>query len=412
MPANPFPILNIGQDDINRLQQQYMPDFTPIPGAMPSMGGYAPQAEPATDASGMQALLRQYGQSMDYSGDLQAARQERRAAQKEFNKTLDTLMKGGDEGPSQAELYFKLAAALGTPTRFGSFAESLGPAAQAMGEYQGEVRKAGQAKRKLATEVALKKQEMALEGAKDTEKTLLGLQSEANKDKREIIKAQVQEYIQSGKPQSEAGRIAKDKGFKVGTPEYQEEVDKQAKMLIEKQLASISATLAGIQVQQGQLALATKKEERAASELDPTELKMLADNKQSLRNTESAVTLMDEALTYIDKAFTKSTADQAQYRRLKVSNPEDPRVVATEQLEQILTTSGLAGLRAAFGGSPTEGERLVQLLTQGLGATSPASRRSIINRVKANLEKNRDFFKQTNDDLLSGAYKKKPTSKE
>ena len=139
---------------------------------------------------------------------------------------------------------------------------------------------------------------------------------------------------------------------------------------------------------------------------------MLADNKQSLRNSESAITLMDEALTYVDKAFTKSTADQAQYRRLKVSNPEDPRVVATEQLEQILTTSGLAGLRAAFGGSPTEGERLVQLLTQGLGATSPASRRSIINRVKANLEKNRDFFKQTNDDLLSGAYKKKPTSKE
>ena len=412
MPANPFPLLNIGQEDIARLQQQYMPDFTPIPGAMPSMGGYAPQPEPAADASGMQALLRQYGQTMDYSEDLKAARQERKSAQEEFNKTLDTLMKGGDEGPSQAELYFKLAAALGRPTRFGSFAESLGPAAEAMAEYQGDVRKAGQAKKKLATEIALKKQEMALESAKDTEKTLLGLQSEANKDKREIIKAQVQEYIQSGKPQSEAGRIAKDKGFKVGTPEYQEEVDKQAKMLIEKQLASISATLAGIQVQQGQLALATKKEERAASELDPTELKMLADNKQSLRNTESAVTLMDEALTYIDKAFTKSTADQAQYRRLKVSNPDDPRVVATEQLEQILTTSGLAGLRASFGGNPTEGERQVQLLTQGLGATSPTSRRSIINRVKANLEKNKDFFKQANEDLLSGAYKKKPSSKE
>ena len=412
MPTNPFPLLNIGQEDIARLQQQYMPDFTPIPGAMPSMGGYAPQPEPAADASGMQALLRQYGQTMDYSEDLKAARQERKSAQEEFNKTLDTLMKGGDEGPSQAELYFKLAAALGRPTRFGSFAESLGPAAEAMAEYQGDVRKAGQAKKKLATEIALKKQEMALESAKDTEKTLLGLQSEANKDKREIIKAQVQEYIQSGKPQSEAGRIAKDKGFKVGTPEYQEEVDKQAKMLIEKQLASISATLAGIQVQQGQLALATKKEERAASELDPTELKMLADNKQSLRNTESAVTLMDEALTYIDKAFTKSTADQAQYRRLKVSNPNDPRVVATEQLEQILTTSGLAGLRASFGGNPTEGERQVQLLTQGLGATSPTSRRSIINRVKANLEKNKDFFKQANEDLLSGAYKKKPSSKE
>lgn len=412
MPANPFPLLNIGQEDIARLQQQYIPDFTPIPGAMPSMGGYAPQPEPAADASGMQALLRQYGQTMDYSEDLKGARQERKSAQEEFNKTLDTLMKGGDEGPSQAELYFKLAAALGRPTRFGSFAESLGPAAEAMAEYQGDVRKAGQAKKKLATEIALKKQEMALESAKDTEKTLLGLQSEANKDKREIIKAQVQEYIQSGKPQSEAGRIAKDKGFKVGTPEYQEEVDKQAKMLIEKQLATISATLAGINVQQGQLALATKKEERAASELDPTELKLLIENKTFIKSSQATMDLMDEAMTLADKAFTKSTADQAQYRRLKVSNPSDPRVVATEQLEQILTTSGVSGLKAAFGGSPSDGERNMQLLTQGLGATSSASRKQIFNRIKNGLVKNKAFYDESNQDLLSGSYKKKPASKE
>ena len=411
-----------GSDDVQTFAYQPtqipVPNFTPIAEGQvePSGGGATPVAQTTPQLANINpelyALMQQYTTGPDYSAELKKVGEERRSAEAGFNKALETAMSGGDEGPSKAELYFRLAAAFGTPTKTGHFGESLAQAAGAMGDYSKEHRVAQGARRKLATEIALKKQELLLEGVKDREKTLLALQSENSKDRREAIKGIIKEYIDSGKPQSEAGKIAKDKGFKVGTPEYQEEVDKQAKVLLENKLAAINATLAGIQVQQGRLALETKKEERAASELDPSELKLLTENKQAIKSTQSALDLMDEAATLADKAFTKSTADQAEYKRLKTTDPQHPRVVATEQLEQILTTSGLAGLRSSFGGNPTEGERQVQLLTQGLGATSAASRKQIINRVKNGLVKNKAFYDESNADLLSGSYKKKPVTKE
>lgn len=390
--------------------------------AEPTGGGYVPgqeaelvQARPNQLANinpELYALMQQYTTGPDYTEELKRVGQERRTAEAGFNKALESAMAGADQGPSKAELYFRLAAAFGTPSKTGAFAEGLGQAAGAAAEYKKEERTAATAKRKLATDILLKKQELALEGVKDREKTLLALQSDNAKDRREAIKGIINEYIQSGKPQSEAGKIAKDKGFKVGTPEYQTEVDKQAKILLENKLAQITATLGGLQIQAGNLALATKKEERAASELDAGELKILTENKQAIKSTQSAMDLMDEAQGLVDKAFTKSTADQAEYQRLKKTDPKNERVVATEQLEQILTTSALQGLRAAFGGSPTEGERNVQLLTQGLSASSSASRRQIINRIKNGLIKNKTFYEEANEDLLSGSYKKRPKAKE
>jgi hypothetical protein len=409
----------VSADDPTNLQG-YMdvpaPNFAPQVDAVqvePTGGGAVPQPQTQPLAisgmpPGLQAMLSQYTtDSNDYGPDVKLAQTERRAQQTAFNTALDNLAKNQDTGPSKAEMYFRLMGAFGKPTKYGSFGESMGPVGEEMATYQGDLRKAKQANRALSTQTELKKQELALEGAKDTEKTLLGLQSEQKKDKREVVKSIIKEWIDSGKPQSEAGKIAKDLGFKVGTPDYEAEVGKQSKILLESKLATLNASLVGAQAQLGNLALATKKEERAASELDPTELKTLMENKLALKNSESASTLMDEALKYSNTAFTKSPADQALYNKLRYTNPNDPRVVATEQLEQTLTTSGLAGLRASFGGNPTEGERQVQLLTQGLGATSQASRKAIIGRVKDSLTKNTLFYSQSNKDLLSGAYKKK-----
>jgi hypothetical protein len=412
------------------LAQKYnlAPNFTPQPGAVqtePAGGGVPAQITSRQLGSinpELAALMQQYSGGTDYSKELSEARKQRATQQQAFNQTLEKLTTDQDQGPSKAEMYFRLAAAFGKPTKFGSFGESLGPVAEELGSYQADIRKQRQANKAAKLQVALKQQEMSLEDAKDSEKTLLGLQSENNKDRREYIKGLVKEYIDSGKPASEAGKIAfdilrsknpeKSPVEITKSPDYGDEVSKQTKLLIEKQMAGITATLAGIQVQQGQLNLATKKEERAASELDPNELKLLMDNKTALRSSESADALLGEALTYTGQAFTKSPSDQALYRKTKATNPTDPRVVATEQLEQILTTSGLAGLRASFGGNPTEGERQVQLLTQGLGATSAESRRKIIDRVRASIKKQAAFYEQSSGDLLSGSYKKKPVTKD
>ena len=159
------------------------PVFTPLASGQtePAGGGYAPP--PAAPALAninpeLYALMQQYTTGPDYSEELRRVGQERRTAEVGFNKALESAMKGADEGPSKAELYFRLAAAFGAPTKTGHFGESLGQAAGAMGEYSKEQRTAQTAKRKLATDILLKKQELALEGVKDREKTLLALQSD------------------------------------------------------------------------------------------------------------------------------------------------------------------------------------------------------------------------------------------
>lgn len=399
------------------MQQTQAPVFTPVTTGQvePAGGGYVPQAQAPVLAAPMasanpefKALIDQYtAGATDYSGQLAEARKQRTASEAAFNKTLDKLMAGQDEGPSKSELYFRLAAAFGTPSKTGAFAEGLGQAAGAAAEHAKEQRASATAKRKLAGEIALKKQELALEGIKDTEKTLLGLQAEASKDRREYVKALVTEYIQSGKPQSEAGKIAKDKGFKVGTPEYQEEVDKQAKMLIEKQLAGINATLASAQSSLITAKSTAEKAEREAIKLEPDERKAIRDDEDAMYAATTTMKNIERAKELNDLAFTNTPADKAAYRKLKATNPNDPRVVATEELENLLGTNVVSSLKATFGGNPTEGERNALRELGGLGAASKEARLKIYERTIKGLNEAKEYRGLRINKIESGGYRKK-----
>lgn len=359
----------------------------------------------------LNALLSQYTNNVaDYTPELKQARQDRKASEEAFSATLDKLMSSAESGPSKAEMYYRLAAAFGTPTKTGAFAEGLGQAGAAMADYEKEARGSQTAKRKMASEIALKKQELALESAKDTEKTLLSLQNETNKDKREFIKASVKEYIDSGKPQSEAGRIAKDKGLRVGTPEYQKEVDKQATLLIDKQMAAINAqllsgqaTLAGLNIQQS-------KEQREAIKLEPDERKAIRDDEDAIAASKSTLRNIDEAINLVDNAFSNNITDKALYRKLKQTNPTDPRVVATEQLENLLGLNVIGSLKSSFGGNPTEGERSALRDLQGLSGASPASRKAILNRAKKALQEGAEHRNMRINKIETGGYRKKPAA--
>ncbi|QGH72200.1 MAG: hypothetical protein [Caudovirales sp. ctOwN3] len=399
------------------MQQTQAPVFTPVTTGQvePAGGGYVPQAQAPVLAAPMaaanpefKALIDQYtAGATDYSGQLAEARKQRTASEKAFNDTLDKLMTSQDEGPSKSELYFRLAAAFGTPSKTGAFAEGLGQAAGAAAEHAKEQRASATAKRKLAGEIALKKQELALEGIKDTEKTLLGLQAEASKDRREYVKALVTEYINSGKPQSEAGKIAKDKGFKVGTPEYQDEVDKQAKMLIEKQLAGINATLASAQSSLITAKSTAEKAEREAIKLEPDERKAIRDDEDAMYAATTTMKNIERAKELNDLAFTNTAADKAAYRRLKQTNPNDPRVVATEELENLLGTNVVSSLKATFGGNPTEGERNALRELGGLGAASKEARMKIYERTITGLNEAKEYRGLRINKIETGGYRKK-----
>ena len=390
------------------------PNFAAIPTGQvePSGGGAVPIAPAIAPAMTManpelNALIQQYNTGTDYGPELRQARSDRRASEQAFSKTLDSLMTASDEGPSKAETYFRLAAAFGTPTKTGAFGEGLAQAGAAMADTKKEERASRLSKRKLGAEIAMKKQELTLDSAKDTEKTLLGLQAESNKDKREFIKAQVKEYIDSGKPQSNAGKIAKDKGFKPGTEEYQAEVDKQVNLEIEKQLGAINAQLQSGKIAIAGLNLKQAQESREAVKLEPDERKAIRDDEDAIQAGKSTIKNLNEALQHATLAFTSTGADQAAFRKLKQTNPKDPRVIATEQLDNLLGVNVLGSLKTTFGGNPTEGERSALKELGGLNAASPETRKQIIERARKALEEAVDYRGARISKIESGGYRKK-----
>lgn len=395
------------------------PNFAPLTTGQvePSGGGamVAPTMAPAMTIANpeLKALLDQYSTGADYSADLKQARMDRQASEQSFNTTLDKLLSGSDEGPSKSEMYFRLASAFATPTKTGAFGEGLGQAAGAMAEHKKEARAASTAKRKLGAEIAMKKQELALEAAKDTEKTLLGLQAESNKDKREFIKAQVKDYIDSGKPQSNAGKIAKDKGFTPGTPEYQTEVDKQVNLEIEKQVGAIKLQLQSGNIALANLDIAQQKASQEAIKLEPDERKNIRDDEDAIHAGKGTVKNLDEALQYADKAFNLGNASEnANYKKLKQTNPTDARVIATEQLENLIGSNVIGSLKTTYGGNPTEGERNALKELGGLSSASAAGRKQIILRAKKALAEAIDYREARITKIESGGYRKKPATED
>jgi len=405
-----------------QMQQTMAPNFMPLQVGQvePAGGGYVPTAAPAmpampampaSNSTALNALLAQYTTDVDYSPELKQARADRRASEAAFGKTLEQVMSSADEGPSKAEMYFRLAAAFGAPTKTGHFGESLGQAAAALGDYTKEQRASQSTKRKLAAEIALKKQELALESTKDTEKTLLGLQSEANKDRREFIKAQVKELIDSGKPQSNAGKIAKDKGLTPGTKEYQEEVDKQVNLEIEKQVGAIKLQLQSGNIALANLGIAQEKAGREAIKLEPDERKAIRDDEDAMFAAKNTIKNLNTAISYVDQAFTNTASDQAAYKKLKQTDPNDPRVKATEELENLIGQNVVGSLKTTFGGNPTEGERRALQELGGLGSANKEVRKAIMKRAAKALEEAADYRSARITKIETGGYRKKTEEK-
>lgn len=391
------------------------PNFAPIASGQtePAGGGAVNAPAPMMLSANpeLNALLSQYQMSTDYGPELKQARAARSAREADFNSAIDKLATTGDTGPTKAEMYWKLAAAFGTPGKTGAFGEGLTHAATSMAEHKAEERKAEVANKSLKMQALLKKQEYALESAKDTEKTLLSLQSEGMKDRREAMKAAIKDYIDSGKPLSEAGKIAKDKGLVPGTPEYTKEVDDQATLLVKKQMGQIDATLASANASLVNANAASAKAAREAIKLEPDERKSIRDDEDAIHAGKATLTNLDRAIALNDAAFTNTAADQATYKKLRQTNPNDPRVKATEELENLVGLNVVGSLKTTFGGNPTEGERNALNALGGLGSANREVRLKVLNRAKASLGEAIDYRDARIHKIETGGYRKKTEEK-
>jgi hypothetical protein len=362
------------------------------------------------------------GAANPYTGQLQTLltkyleNTEKAATDKQalLDKARERVM-ARSAGPDQAEMAFRLAAALCKPTRTGSFGETLGNVAETTGEALSQRRKANQELEDLNLKYQLAASDAKGEGQKAQISALSALARSTPKDRltelekmQEIIddpkasdssKKNAQARItflttrsggtteidrivsavndpntspaakkayearlrkltyiaptsgEGGKPMSPAGKLASDEGLTPGTPEYQARVK----------------ALAG---------------EGKGMNLSAAEQKELFEAEDIVNASKSVLLNLSKAKELNEKAYSGFGAGA---RRTIARNipgiSESEGVTATTDIESLVITNSLDQLKAIFGGAPTEGERKILLDIQGSISMSPKERERVWDRA-------------------------------
>lgn len=356
--------------------------------------------------AGIQALLDSYGpKDSAYASDLTAARAAAKAETDAFQRMLTSAMSSPeDQQTSKAEMYFRLAAAFGAPTKTGQFAENLGMVGKELGEYAKNKRTAGQQKLALGLEA----QKLKMASSKEDLNTLRALAGEEMKDKRAIATELIKDYIKSGEPQSAAGKQAIDEGFKAGSPEYQKRVAEIGNLNVEGKLAQINASLAGVSLAQANLALNQEKfanQKAQQAKLSPAEMKLKTETEDTIAQTSAALGTLKQAYSLNPNTFDTSMSDMAQRKALEVTNPKHPKVVATREQENLLERAALAQLKSTFPGAISNDERKALQDVQGLGAKSIEERGKIMKNAYSALQSVHARHTKRLKDINEGAYR-------
>jgi len=391
----------------------------PPPGAEMSMvppgGPEAIPAQPAAAAQpaagGLEAMLARYSapQQSVYAAELKAARTRAQNETDAFNKMLERAMtETGDSKPSKAELYFRLAAAFGAPTKTGAFTESLSAAGKEMAEQAKATREAAKADRAARLQLGITGAKARMEGARDELTTLRTLAGEEMRDARALTTKVMEQYIKSGEPESAAGKQAKDEGLKPGTPEYQARVKTIADQNVERQTTQIQSMIAQMGVAQAQLALAQGKfglQQEQATKLTPAEVKLKSETEDALSATDSAMSALKQAYALNPNAFTGTLGDRAQRAALERTQGDNPRVVATRTMENLLKSQALAKLKDTFPGAISNDERKALEALQGIDSFSVEERGRIIRRAYESLQSARARQAKRLNEIRQGLYR-------
>lgn len=354
---------------------------------------------------GLAALFAQYQGKSPYAEDISRVTSREQAEMAELNKLIDAAAQQKDSGPSKAEMYFRLAAAFGAPTKSGNFFESLGNAGTAMAGYSKEKRDAASSSQQRALQLQMEKRKLGIQSARDELSTLRTLAGQDAQAQRQMQLELVKDYIASGKPQSEAGKIAIDSGLKPNTPEYNKFVADYVQQKLDSgdMYKAIMANVAtqGLALRQE----AERRQAEAARRLTPTEIKMREETEDAISAARSAAKALREAIRINDKTFTRSAGDIAQRAAMELVKPDDDRVVNTRIIENLLTGQGLDQLKSTFGAAPTEGERAILMEIQGAGSKSLKERKMIMERALTALEEREARNRKKLEEILSGAYR-------
>jgi hypothetical protein len=354
----------------------------------------------------IQALLAAYGpKDSAYDADLKAARTAAKAETDAFAKMLTGAMNSPEDAQSsKAEMYFRLAAAFGAPTKTGQFSENLGMVGKELGEYAKGKRASAQQKLALGLEA----QKLKMAASKEDLNTLRALSAEEMKDKRAIATELIKDYIKSGEPQSAAGKQALDEGLKPGTEAYQKRVGEIGNLNVEGKMAQITASLANMNTAAANLALSQEKfqnQKAQQAKLTGPEMKLKVETEDTLAQTGAALGILKQAYALNPNTFDTSISDMAQRKALEVTNSKHPKVVATREQENLLEKAALAQLKSTFPGAISNDERKALQDVQGLGAKSIEERGKIMKNAYKALQSVHARHTKRLADINQGAYR-------
>lgn len=353
-----------------------------------------------------------------YAAELKSAREAAGKETEAFNQLIErAIASGGEDKPSKEELYFRLAAAFAKPTRTGHFSEALGEASGVMAEQAAAERKVAREGRAEKLQLGIAAQKAKMEAAKSDLTNLRTLAGEEMKDQRALATKALEQYIASGKPQSEAGKAAADMGLSPGTPEYQKYVNQyiQGKLesgnLFKEAMVQIAAGNLGVaQAREGR---AVAKEKREAATLTPAEIKIRDEAEEQVASLTSAFDALSRAYELNPNTFTGAGPDIVQRRALELSGAPSEKLTNTRVMENLLGGQALEQLKTIFGSAPTEGERAILMDLQGVGAKSTQERAEIIKRAAQLVQQRRARAQRKLDEVRAGRYKSvQPTTEE
>jgi hypothetical protein len=352
---------------------------------------------------GLNTLIARYmAPSSEYSRELADARRRSQTETEAFSNMIKQMSERGESPASRAEMYFRLAAAFGSPTRTGSMGETLSKVGEQAAEYS-KGRRADEAERRG---LALKAQEIRMAGAREDLSTTRALAAQEAADRRAIAKEMIKEYIASGKASSEEGKRAEDAGYKKGTQEYNDYVRRQIESKIESGELYRQAMLT---IQEGNLELRRAAEARKAEaekQLSGPELRMKLDSQNSLDASKSALRDINEALRRNENSFGMAGLDWAQYQALSRAGSNAERVQNTRIIENLLSRSAIDSLKEKFGAGITNEERKALVELEGALAKTPQERKIILERSYRELQRSIEREERRLRDISSGIYRR------
>jgi hypothetical protein len=384
----------------------------PAPVAAPSASpAAAPFGLPTSDRNQalMSMLGRYFPQGDEYGPELKAARATMTKESEAFNKLLqDAIKQPQESGPGKAEMYFRLAAAFGAPTKTGNFMESLGKAGEAAASMSKEQREALMAERNRRLQLGLEAQKLRMTGAKEDVNTLRQLASEGMKDKRTIATELIKDYVKSGQPESSAGKQAKDEGLVPGTPEFQKRVGQIAEMNVEKQMAQINSTLAQMGTAQANMALSQQKfdfQQQQATKLTGPELKIKSETEDSINSLKGSMGILKRAFDLNKNSMGGSLVDKATRLGLEAAGSKDPVLVNTQELENLLTDQMISSAAEKMKGVLSDSDIKLLSMVSGAKSKNQEERKRIMINAYGALQ--RGFAKQQKrlNEINQGLYR-------